>query len=253
MTSANTGPEKHCGHEHVDLCRWVKTEGACKINFGLACEHDTRQRKGTLSEYLGLCSMRELAEYVISTMGRGFGECDSCQKDALEALRSRPLSDMGAQEQQRVFQKQCIGCCNMRCPNQNKDIENILKCPEYLASPRPEAQPQDAAVGKADLVSLSEAIGAIEKIYFRIDCYEEDVVKEEAACDALSEAMRAVERLGASPGKASGDVLAELERDLKATISCNMRWGASLEPYYVGVNTHATLMLQKIATLRQVQ
>lgn len=170
----------------------------------------------------------------------------------LEEIRSRPLSDMGEQRQQHVFQKQCIDCCNMRCPNQNKDIENILKCPEYLVSPRPEAQPQDAA-GKA--VNVVEQIRAQANALSNIITLEPNTAKELTYIESelWDLAYKIDNAAPSSPGKASGDVLSELERDLKATISCNMRWGTSLEPYYVGVNTHATLMLQKIATLRQVQ
>lgn len=50
----------------------------------------------------------EFAEYVISTMGGGFGECDKCQKDALEAIRPRLINTAPVSTQIRP-KKDCFG------------------------------------------------------------------------------------------------------------------------------------------------
>jgi hypothetical protein len=42
---------------------------------------------------------------------------------------------------------------------------------------------------------LDKVIGIIEKIYFRWDCYEPNVDKEEAACSALSESMAEIKHM----------------------------------------------------------
>lgn len=57
--------------------------------FSLETNNTVTGDRRPLSEYLETCPDREYTEYVIATMGKGFGECDACQKDALESIRSR--------------------------------------------------------------------------------------------------------------------------------------------------------------------
>lgn len=49
------------------------------------------------------------------------------------------------------------------------------------------------------------------------------------------------------------DALKVLEDSCNATIRCNSRWGNKLEPYYIGINTHAKEILNQIATIRSKQ
>ncbi|MDD5348263.1 MAG: hypothetical protein PHT59_06600 [Candidatus Omnitrophica bacterium] len=147
----DSGFNYYCNHPSVGKKKTPAHHG--EVPDWCPCEHDTRQRKGTLSEYLGSCSMRELAEYVISTMGRGFGECDSCQKDALEALRSRPLSCMernGAQGQRKEIDD--VICINeislaLKRFRDGKLQEMVAVKKIWSLFEEMQAQPQDAAAG----------------------------------------------------------------------------------------------------------
>ena len=51
-----------------------------------------QQDRISLSDAVKTMTDREYAEYIIATMGGSFGECDRCQKDALEAILSRPYT-----------------------------------------------------------------------------------------------------------------------------------------------------------------
>lgn len=119
MTSANTGPEKHCGHECV--CNWL----ACHIHcdeldrpcWRNGCENDTRQRKRAegepnpdmkysalerldikFSELIGAIDEKQVdgqlsnkdhGDYEMVCYCRGF-----IRKELEMERRSHPLSDM---------------------------------------------------------------------------------------------------------------------------------------------------------------
>lgn len=70
-----------------------------------------------LSEYLKTCSDREYAEYIISTMcGKNPQEWDTAKKEAIEAIRSRPVPAASGLTSTPSDRRGCLTCFDPDCP-----------------------------------------------------------------------------------------------------------------------------------------